>query len=340
MTTRPQSATGDDRTARWTQITQEADALPASATAGLSTLLDEVADWTPDPARRWWSSMTSWHASEASSWLTGDARRAPEAWVREMLAGAFAPKHSLVRALTLDKSKATATTAARIFESPHLPHLRALDTGRDVKLAPTFYKKLAQARGLGALDTLVYYPRDILGGADLARATNLPALRHLHLRSTSVDLSASRWRDDLAALFDAPWIGRVETIESCLGRNTHWVRTGSAFPLIKRHSARLTSLRRLIACDADDLDDLLAAPVLDQIEELVVHLGHGEMLGPFLARLAARGMPALRRLDLSQQCGANAEKRSVFRPMSPAALRRAIDGNALAAQVRELVIDP
>jgi hypothetical protein len=327
--------------AGWANVTAAADALtPAQAPKGLADLEGAVKGWTPDPMRRWWSSMTAWRVKDAASWVAGELRRAPLAWVKGILGGVHAPKHALVRAVSLDGTKATAANAARLFESPHLQNLRVLDTGRDVKLARAFFKKLAQAKNLGSIDTLVYYPLQLGGGEELAAATNLTALKHLHLRAIVYSKNNSACAADVDALFRAPWIGGIETLESSMGRSTGWYRLASIYKPIREHSARLTSLRRLVLHDMSWFEELIAAPVLDQIEELVIQVENAKALTSVLGELDARGLPRLRRLDVSQHRYANAQKRDSFTPLSDEELRSIVEATKLSKQVGELLFTP
>ena len=327
--------------ASWAKVTAAADTLtPAGAPGGLADLERAVQGWAPDPVRRWWSSMSAWRVKDADSWVSGELRRAPLSWVQEILGGGHAPKHSLVRAVSLEGTKATAASAARLFESPHLHNLRVLDTGRDVKLARAFFKKLAKAKNLGALDTLTYYPLQLGGGEELAAATNLGALRHLHLRAIVYSTSNSACAADVDALFRAPWLEGLETLESSMGRSTGWTRSASIYKPLHEHSARLTSLRRLVLHDTTGLEDLVAAPVLDQLEELVVQVDSAKTLKIVLEQLDARGLPRLRVLDVSQHRYANAQKKDPFTPLSEKELRSIVESTKLAKQVGELLFTP
>lgn len=327
--------------AGWASVTAAADALsPVEAHKDLAGLERAVQGWAPDPVRRWWSSMSAWRVKDAASWVSGELRRAPLSWMQEILGGAHAPKHSLVRAVSLEGTKANATNAARLLESPHLSNLRVLDIGRDVKLARAFYKKLAKAKNLGAIDTLTYYPLQLGGGEELAAATNLGALRHLHLRAIVYSSSNSACAADVDALFRAPWIGGLETLESSMGRSTGWYRSASIYEPLREHSARLTSLRRLVLHDTYLLNELVAAPVLDQLEELVVQVEDAKALKAVLAALDARGLPRLRRLDVSQHRYANTQKKDSFTPLSEKELRSIVGATDLAKQVGELLLAP
>ncbi|HZF48964.1 MAG TPA: hypothetical protein VE093_09960 [Polyangiaceae bacterium] len=324
--------------ASWEDVTAAADALaPAKAQAGIAALEGAVQGWAPDPVRRWWSSMTAWRVKGAGSWVSGELRRAPLSWVKEILDGEHHPKHSLARALSLEGTKATATNAARVFESPHLSNLRALDTGRDVKLARAFYKKLAKATNLGAVDTLTYYPLQLGGGEELAAATNLGALRHLHLRAIVYSVDNSACAADVDALFRAPWLKAIETLESSMGRSTGWYRMASIYKPLREHSARLTSLRRLVLHDTTWLEELVAAPVLDQIEEIVLQVETAQALKAVLEQLDARGLPRLRRLDVSQHRSTSAQKKDSFTPLPDRQLRSIVEATKLSKQVRELL---
>lgn len=321
----------------WTKVIAAAD---AGSQAGLADLERAVQGWAPDPVRRWWSSMTAWRVKDSASWVAGELRRAPPSWVQEILGGSHAPKHSLVRALSLEGTKATATNAARLLDSPHLANLRVLDLGRDVKLARAFYKKLAKATNLGGLSTLTYYPLQLGGGEELAAAMSLGALRHLHLRAIVYSTDNNACAADVDALFRAPWIGQIETLESSMGRSTGWYRMASIYKPIREHQARLTSLRRLVLHDTTWLDDLVAAPVLDQIEELVLQVDSAKGLAHVLTALDARGLPRLRRLDVSQHRYPSAQKKDAFTPLSEKDLRAILEPTRLAKQVAELLLAP
>lgn len=320
--------------ASWEKVVAAADALsPAEAADGVAALEDAVKDWSPDPARRWWSSMTAWRTKDAARWVSGELRRAPLAWMHEIMAGTHALKHSLLRAARFDGTKATATNAANLFASPHLHNLRVLDAGRDVKLARAFFKKLAAAKNLGALDTLVYYPLQFGGGEELAAAKSLGALKHLHLRAIVYSTDNRACTADVEALFAAPWISQLETLESCMGQSTGWSRLAEIYAPLRAHSARLTSLRRLVLSDSSRLDELVAAPVLDQIEEMVLQFESAKELHAVLLALEAREFPRLKVLDVSQQGSANMlPKKTYFEPMSESELRSLVGPMKLAKQ--------
>ncbi|MFO0562619.1 MAG: hypothetical protein U0269_31670 [Polyangiales bacterium] len=330
----------------WQRLTAEADALaPAERAAGLARIEAEVADWPVDPVRRWWSSMSAWRAPGASAWVCGELRRAPAAWVKEILDGDHSEKHSLVRALSLDGTKATATNAARIFESPFLTNLRVLDCGRDVKLARAFYKKLAKAPNLSRVDTLVYYPLQQGGGEELSAGPaqrhlhGLAALRHLHVRAIVYSTSNTDSMADAESLLSAPWVDQLETLEFSMGRSTGWYRLASLYHVLREHSARFTSLRRIILHDANELDQLAASPVLDQVEELVLSMQHDRSLEAALKLLDERGLPKLRALDASQMTLANTQaKKDDFVPLTEAALRKLVEKTKLAKQVDRLTL--
>jgi hypothetical protein len=312
---------------------------PERAADLIAYALPHVARWRLDMPRRWWCSMTAWHAPEANQWLCGDLRRAPLTWMHELLQGQHDPKHALIHAISLEHTKANASMGAALLDSPHLHNVRALDTGNDLKLARSFFKKLAQTPNLPNLDTLAYYPLKLGGGEELA-AGAFPALRHLHLRAIIYSTDNASSTADMDAIFQAPWIGQIETIEACMGRSTGWTRMSSPYPQIKQHSARLKNLKRLILHDTTYLDDLLSAPVLDQIQELVVAVESEDTLVVMLNQLDKHAWPSLTRLDLSQQLWPNGlPKKTRFRPLNPT-LQGVIVRSKLAQRIPTIVLGP
>jgi hypothetical protein len=298
--------------ARWAKIVALADGADAERAEETIAYIDGYTSrWAPDPRERWWAMPLAdrWHDIKFQQ-LCGDLRYAPAPWVQEILRGEHHPKHGLLRALSLGGTRANATMAGALLENPHLGALRALDLGRELKLAKGFYKKLGENKHLRALDTLVYTPQEAGTGAALAKGTSLGALRHLHIRRTAGYVSKDEVTDEnLTALFEADWLGQIETIEASMNHaeGDHYPPAVSVLGLMAQHAARLTAFKRLILLDTFDLHALLATPLLDQLEELVVAgtwhapVASGDApLASLLKRLKARGLPALRRLDLSQ----------------------------------------
>ena len=296
---------------RWAKIVALADGADAErAEETVAYINGYTSRWAPDPRERWWAMPLAdrWHDIKFQQ-LCGDLRYAPAPWLQEMLRGEHHPKHGLLRALSLGGTRANATMAAAILDNPHLSELRALDLGRDLKLAKGLYKKLAENKRLRALETLVYTPHDAGTGAALAEGTSLGALRHLHIRRSRGAPQDEVTSENLSALFEAGWLAQIETIEAAMNHSEedHYQPSASVLGLMARHADRLTSFKRLILLDTFDLHALLASPLLDQLEELVVAgiwrspAASGDTpLAALLKRLKARGLPALTRLDLSQ----------------------------------------
>jgi hypothetical protein len=304
-------ADGAPDAARWAALVAQADKADPDRKEALIHYIDaQVARWEPSERLRWLSTMLAVRHGEGT--LCGDLRVMPVAWVQEILRGEHDPKHALARALSLDGTKANATMAAALFDSPHLSALRALDLGSDLKLAKGFYKRLVAHEGFPALDALVCYPRDAGAAAALA-GEGFPALRHLHLRSSRVHAQTEEVVAALEALFTAPWMARIETIEASIYHHGdldtpyQYGPHTTVYTLITQHLGRLPALKRLIISNAYLLGPLLDSPVLDQIEELIIT---GSWSNPvegmtalqrLLARLRGRRTTSLKRLDLSQQ---------------------------------------
>ena len=212
-----------------------------------------ISRWPIDEARRWHASLIQAALPDSGSWIAGDLRVMPTHWLEQLLRGEDSEKFSLVRALSLEGTKANTSAASKIFASSHLHNVRHLDCGRDLKLTPTFYKKLAQYEGMKQLETLIYYPYKKSGaGAELAKGKHFTALKHLKLRYADYGISHDEGKKDLQDLLAADWIGQVESLESTMSGSPKVSCSSALFKedVLGAYGERLTGLKRLIAGDA------------------------------------------------------------------------------------------
>jgi len=286
---------GHHDTSTWARLTDLLDRCAPEALDELVAYAEGyVSRWEVDSTRRWLASRQS-HALAADRILGGDMRMAPVSWVQELMQEQHSPKHALVRALSLDDTRANTTMASKIFGSPHLSGLQVLDTSRMLKLSKTFFRKLGAAEHMSELHTLFVYPREGVG--ELAKATTLTRVRHLHIRATAY----SRYSESQPAvdtIFAADWMSQIETLESARSWSTHWVTGNSIFSALAANADRFTSLKRLITSDTNDIADAFDAGIPERLEELVLATGsHGALY--ILDELDKHDTPNLRHIDVS-----------------------------------------
>lgn len=289
----------------WHKVTAALDEVEADRADELATYaLGHIRRWPRDATQARWSSTTAFGALDVDDMLCGDLRLAPLPWTRELLQGEHHPKHALIHALSLEDTKANATMAAALLTSPHLAQLRALDCGRDLKLARGFFKKLAASPLANQLDTLIYYPLKPGGGEELAKGA-FGALKTLHLRAIVYSRGAEA-DTDIEALMAAKWLGQLETLESSLAWSTGWSRGTFGMALLVEHAEKFTSLKHLILGDGLS-DELLDSPLRDQLESLTWparaartrdHIP--DQLMQNFKRLAERKPAKLKHVDISQ----------------------------------------
>ena len=257
-----------------------------------------IAGWPIDERRARWASMYQWKSTEGGRYIGGDMRIAPLDWVNAMLDGESSPKFALARALTLHGTKAKAKRAKALFDVEELSaNLRVLDLGRTLRLSKTFFKALAKAENLGKVDTLVFFNWAAGSGEYIATQTSMPNLRSLHLRAGNLEYDLSNETAD--AIFQADWIGQIETIESAFGINEYAVGSASALPAMHRYSDNLTSLRHLVLTN-HLFPDMMEAGFFDQLLTITSHARHPRSTETTLKLLAERRPASLERIDLSQ----------------------------------------
>ncbi len=258
----------------------------------------QLARWPIHARKARWASMTQWEHSEGGRYIDGDMRVAPTHWVAQMLEGDYSLKHSLASALTLHGHKTNATQAKKVFANPYLADsLRALDMGRMNKFTKGLFKAIAQSPNLGALESLNYFPRVPGAGALLAGQTSMPNLKTLRIRGI-VYTDYDKTTGDLEGLFEASWLDRIVTFESSTTITTGWTGGVAAFEYLEAHSDRFTNLRHIVATDG--ISQRMGMSCLDRIETLTLHSSHPRSFDHSLPAIAARGLPALEELDLSQ----------------------------------------
>ena len=258
----------------------------------------QLARWPLDTRKARWATMTQWEHPDGGRYIDGDMRVAPTHWVAQMVEGEYSPKHALASALTLHGHKLNATKAKKVFANPYLADsLRALDLGRMHKFSKGLFKTIAESPNLGAVESLNFFPRVEGPGAFLAKQTSMPNLKTLRLRGTVYTISDGG-KLDLDGLFEADWFGQIETLECSTTITTGWSGGTSALSHLEAHADQFTNLRHLIT--SDSISNYTGITCLDQLETLTYHSSHPRALAYSLPRLAERGLPNLKELDLSQ----------------------------------------
>ncbi len=265
---------GEPSPKKWRDIIAVLDqTAPERLTEVISYVEGYVSRWPLDETRRWHTSIVEAKLPESASWIAGDLRIAPKHWVEQLLAGEDSVKFSVVRALSLEGTKAKTSAASKLFASKHLSQLRHLDCGRDLKLTKTFFKKLGQSASMSNLETLIYYPYKKSGsGAELAASTHLTSLKHLKIRYADYGIDHNEAKKDLQELFSAPWSEQIESLESSMGGSPR-VSCSSALmreDVLGAYGERFTGLKRM------DLADYVSAQSIDPFKEV---FGRVEVLG-------------------------------------------------------------
>lgn len=265
-----------------------------------------ISRWPIDESRRWHGSLIQAALPDSNSWIAGDLRVMPEHWVTQLLAGEDSEKFSLVRGISLEGTKAKTSTASKMFGSKFLRNVRHLDCGRDLKLTPTFYKKLAQYEGFPNLETLIYYPyKKAGGGKALASGEHFGALKHLKVRYADYGIGHEEGKQDLQALLSASWIGQIESLESMMSGSPK-VSCSSSMMVAEVLGAlgdRLTSLERLIVGDGVHLQYMSPFKEVFSRLKVLVLVGRARRRDGALRMLEVFGQleeRALHTIDLSQ----------------------------------------
>lgn len=250
----------------WVGLTETLDEFaPADLPLGLDYVRGLVGRWEPGP--RWEEAGGQWCI-------------APPQWLTALLAGDQSPKYSLVRAISFSAVGVKTKQAAALFDSDQLPGLRAFDIGYSNStniLGPAFFKAMAQATTLQEVDTLVLRPGKGMAPA-LSRATSLPALKHLHLRTTQA-----------GELIHGPWAAQLETLE---------LQDLDSARVLESHGEALTSLDTLMvhvggSMGYGDIDQevgqwvqaLQQARVWDRVRHLHLSAANAQWLGVLCQRL-------------------------------------------------------
>ena len=293
--------------ARWAQIATLLDQCgPELASVAVDYLTEATEAWDGDLdlARRYGRQPKS-----------ADVRRAPSAWVDEILRGQDHPKHGLVRVLDLSGLKLTGKVANHLFDCPHLANVRLLRLDNNSKLPAAFYKNLADAPLFANLTHLSLADTRLNKGhvAALASATHLRDVTHLSLDSARFDSAES-----LAALLAAPTWAKLQHLDyhytrvdydvsnaglAALAANPavaalqalRWqprIDAGLLADLARKYAASLERLW-LDDCDGADVIPALTATGLQRITHLT--LGNTDLGGSGVAALVQH--PALQHLE-------------------------------------------
>lgn len=281
----------------WAKLTELLDQCPEEhLEMAVEYVEQHIGEW-PNPAVGLHAPVLS-----QSDGFPKDVRRAPSAWVSELVQGQRSPKFRLVHRVDLSNMRIKSTVASRLTNHPDLINLRELDVGENNKLSMTFHKKLRLSEHLPALDTLVLRFMDEKVVKALCGEHKLDALRYVALRYAENYGNTEMYDALYGQLLEAPWWSQIEGLSCITTRGSSWVATHfSAWPALISRMKNLPMLRHLEVGDSHAAERLGEAGVFHKIERLTLYPYDAKVLGSkVLGFLGANPDHTIRVLDLSR----------------------------------------